>query len=71
MGINSGFKGLMNTSLEIIKKVLQQIYLYTVLIQGISTSFIDQIPTLDVFRKMHLLLVSEFPRVCDIVSQII
>jgi hypothetical protein len=38
----------------------KQIRQYTVLIQGISTIFIDQLPTYLVFRKVLSILTSEF-----------
>jgi hypothetical protein len=40
-----------------------QIHQHTVLIQGISAIFIDQLPTCLVFRKAHSILASEFSTV--------
>jgi hypothetical protein len=48
-----------------------QIHQYTVLIQGINTIFIDQLPTYHAFRKVHSILASEFSIVYHIVSQIL
>jgi len=41
----------LGTSLSIITKFFKQIHLYTMLIQGISITFIDQIPTYLVFKS--------------------
>jgi len=38
------------------RKFLKQIHLYTILIQGISIIFIDQMPTYLVFKKAHSML---------------
>jgi hypothetical protein len=55
----------------IINKIFKQIHQYTVLIQGISTIFIDQLPTYHAFRKVHSSLASEFSTVYHVVSQIL
>jgi len=45
------------TSVSIISEIFKQIHLYTiVIIQGISTTFIDQMPTYLVFKKVHFML---------------
>jgi len=46
-----------------IMKTLKQINLYTILIQGISIIFIDQMTTYLVFKKAHSLLASKFSTV--------
>jgi hypothetical protein len=48
-------------------KILKQIYPYTVLIQGTNTIFIDQVPTLHVFGKVHSVLASKFSAVYSVV----
>jgi len=35
-------------------------YLYTLIIQGISTIFIDQMPNYLVFKKVHFMLETKF-----------
>jgi hypothetical protein len=49
----------------------EKIYQYTVLMQGISTIFIDHLPTYHAFRKVRSVLVSEFWTVYHEVSQIL
>jgi hypothetical protein len=41
------------------------------IIQGISTIFIDQLPTYHALRKVHSILASEFSAVYHVVSQIL
>jgi len=48
------------TSLSIIRKFSKQIHLYTILMHGISTIFIDWMPTYLVFKKVHFMLASTF-----------
>jgi len=48
------------TSLSIIRKTVKQIHLYTILIEGISITFIDQMQTHLVFKKVHFMLASKF-----------
>jgi hypothetical protein len=50
---------------------LQKIHQYAVLIQGISTVFIHQLPTYHAFRKVRSILASEFSTVYHAVSQIL
>jgi len=52
------------TLLSVIKKIFKQIHGYTILIQGISTIFINQMLTYLVFKKVHCRLASEFSTVC-------
>jgi len=52
-GFNSGVKGLIYFIVNNDKNF--QIKRYIVLIRGINTIFIDQMPTLCVFRKVHSL----------------
>jgi hypothetical protein len=44
----------------IIKKFCKQIHLYIILIQGISTIFIHQMPTYLVFKQVYFMLASKF-----------
>jgi hypothetical protein len=55
------------------KIILTEIFLFLLLllIQGISTIFINQLPTCDAFRKVHSILASEFSLVYHIASQIL
>jgi hypothetical protein len=53
------------------RKIFKQIHQYTVLIQGISTIFIDQLPTYHAFRKVHCILASGFSTIYHAVSQIL
>jgi len=48
---------------------LKHIYLFTVLIQGISIT--DQMPTFHVFRKVHTMLASEFSTVYHVASKVL
>jgi hypothetical protein len=48
------------------RKIFQQIHVYTLLIEGMITIFIDPIPTYLVFKKVHFML-SEFSTFYDIV----
>jgi len=38
------------------KKICKQILLHTVLMEGMSTIFTDQMPAFHVFRELHTLL---------------
>jgi hypothetical protein len=51
---------LMNFSVTNDKNVFKQIYLYIVLVQGISTIFTDQMPAFHVSRKVYHVLALEF-----------
>jgi len=51
------------TSLSIIRKFFKQIHQYITLIQGISITFTDQMPTYLVFKKVHSMLVEKFSTV--------
>jgi hypothetical protein len=51
--------------------MFKKIHQYTVLIQGISTFFIDQLPTYHAFGKVHSILASEFSTVYHTVSHIL
>jgi hypothetical protein len=54
-----------------VNEIFKQINLYTLLIQGIRTTFTDQIPTFRVFSKAHSMLASEFSTVYQAVSQVL
>jgi len=49
--------------------MFKQIHLYTILIQGISVIFTDQMQTYVVYKKVHFMLASKFPAVCHPVRQ--
>jgi hypothetical protein len=49
------------------QETFKQIGLYTILIQGTSTIFIDQMPTYLVFKKVHFMMASEFSSVYHVV----
>jgi hypothetical protein len=46
--------------LSTIKKMFEQIHLYTISMQGISTIFIDQMPTISLSLSLSLSLSSPF-----------
>jgi hypothetical protein len=45
------------------QELLKQIPLYKVSTQGIRISFIDQLPTSPVLRRVHIMLASKFSTV--------
>jgi hypothetical protein len=47
--------------MSVIKKIFKGIHQHTVLIQGISIIFTDQLPTYHPFGKVHSIPASEFP----------
>jgi len=47
--------------------IFEHIYLYTILIQGINTIFIDQIPVCLVLITVHSILASEYSTVYHVV----
>jgi hypothetical protein len=47
-------------SLSLIRVIFKEIHLHTTLIQGISTIFVDKMPTNLVFKKVHPMLASKF-----------
>jgi len=47
--------------------MFKQIHLYTILIQGISTIVIDQMPACLVFKKVHFMLASTVATVYQVV----
>jgi len=55
------------TSFSISRKLSKQIHLYTILKQGISIIFIDQMPTYFVFTKVRSMLAKKFSTVYHLV----
>jgi hypothetical protein len=53
------------------KKILIKISLYTVLIQGLSTIFTEQMPTSHIFRKGHSNAGIAVPRVYCLTSKVL
>jgi hypothetical protein len=49
------------------QKKFKQIFLYTILMQGISSIFIDQMPTYLVLKNVHFMLESKFSTAYHIV----
>jgi hypothetical protein len=46
--------------MKIMRKILKSVHLHTVLVQAITTIFIDQMPTCLVKKKIHFMLASTF-----------
>jgi len=51
------------------KENIQTIHLYTILIQGMSTIFTDQMPAYLVFRKVHSVIASTFSTVSHVAGE--
>jgi len=49
------------------QEIFKQIHLYTMLIQGLSITFIDQMPTYLVFKKVHSMLAQKVSTIYHLV----